>query len=338
MSIATIGLDLAKTVFQVHGVDAEGGVVIRRRLRRAAVAKFFAGLAPCLVGMEACAGGHFWARTLAELGHEVRLMPPAYVKPYVRRQKNDLADAAAICEAVTRPSMRFVPIKSEAQQAMLLIHRARDLLVRQRTGLINALRAHLAEFGVVMPKGAQHGRRLITMLVTGETFGMPATTVPVLLGLARRCQALEAEIAELEREMRRRATADQAVRRLLKVPGVGPITATALAATIPDANAFRSAREFAAWLGLVPRQSSSGGRERRGGITKMGHAYLRRLLVLGAQAVLRQAARGPNHAAPWLSRLLREKPRKVAAVALANKTARIVWALLARGEAYRRAA
>jgi transposase len=338
MQIATIGLDLAKTIFQVHGVDAEGGVVIRRRLRRAEVAKFFAGLAPCLVGIEACAGAHFWARTIADLGHEVRLMPPAYVKPYVRRQKNDRADAAAICEAVTRPSMRFVPIKSEAQQAMLLIHRARDLLVRQRTSLINALRAHLAEFGVVVPKGAQHGRRLVTMLLTGETFGMPDSAVPVLLGLARRCQALEAETAELEREMRRRSTADEGVQRLLKVPGVGPITATALAATIPDANAFRSAREFAAWLGLVPRQSSSGGRERLGGITKMGHAYLRRLLVLGAQAVLRQAARGPDHATPWLSRLLREKPRKVAAVALANKTARIVWALLARGEAYRLAA
>jgi len=302
------------------------------------VATFFARLAPCLVGVEACAGAHFWARTIAELGHEVRLMPPAYVKPYVRRQKNDLADAAAICEAVTRPSMRFVPIKGEAQQAMLLIHRARDLLVRQRTSLINALRAHLAEFGVVVPKGAQHGRRLITMLVTGETFGLPDTAVPVLLGLARRCQALEAETAELEREMHRRSTEDEAAQRLLKVPGVGPITATALAATIPDAKAFRSAREFAAWLGLVPRQSSSGGRERLGGITKMGHAYLRRLLVLGAQAVLRQAARGPDHATPWLSRLLREKPRKVAAVALANKTARIVWALLARGEAYRLAA
>jgi transposase len=302
------------------------------------VAKFFAGLAPCLVGIEACAGAHFWARTIAHLGHEVRLMPPAYVKPYVRRQKNDRADAAAICEAVTRPSMRFVPIKSEAQQAMLLIHRARDLLVRQRTSLINALRAHLAEFGVVVPKGAQHGRRLVAMLLTGETFGMPDSAVPVLLGLARRCQALEADTAELEREMRRRSTADEGVQRLLKVPGVGPITATALAATIPDANAFRSAREFAAWLGLVPRQSSSGGRERLGGITKMGHAYLRRLLVLGAQAVLRQAARGPDHATPWLGRLLREKPRKVAAVALANKTARIVWALLARGEAYRLAA
>ena len=232
MQIATIGLDLAKTIFQVHGVDGEGGVVIRRRLRRAEVAKFFAGLAPCLVGMEACAGAHFWARTIAELGHEVRLMPPAYVKPYVRRQKNDLADAAAICEAVTRPSMRFVPIKSEAQQAMLLIHRARDLLVRQRTSLINALRAHLAEFGVVVPKGAQHGRRLVTMLLTGETFGMPDSAVPVLLGLARRSQALEAETAELEREMRRRSTEDEGVQRLLKVPGVGPITATALAATI----------------------------------------------------------------------------------------------------------
>jgi transposase len=221
MQMATIGLDLAKTIFQVHGVDAAGGGVIRRRLRRAEVTRFFAGLAPCLAGMEACAGAHFWARTIAELGHEVRLMPPAYVKPYVRRRKNDLADAAAICEAVTRPSMRLVPIKSEAQQAMLLIHRARDLLVRQRTSLINALRAHLAEFGVVVPKGAQHGRRLVTMLLTGETFGMPDSAVPVLLGLARRCQALEAETAALEREMRRRSTEDEAAQRLLKVPGVG---------------------------------------------------------------------------------------------------------------------
>jgi transposase len=335
MKIATIGLDLAKNVFQLHGIDAEGRVVLRRRLRRSDVVRFFARLSPCMVGMEACAGAHHWARTLAGLGHEVRLMPPAYVKPYVRRQKNDMADAAAICEAVTRPSMRFVPIKSEEQQAMLLIHRARDLLVRQHTSLINALRAHLAEFGVVLPKGGQNGRKLASMVVAGETFGMPALALPVLLAMARRCQALEVEIAQFEREMRRRSVEDEAVQRLLKIPGIGPITATALAATVPDARAFRSAREFAAWLGLVPRQSSSGGRERLGGITKMGHAYLRRLLIVGAQAVLRQAARRSD---AWLGRLLCEKPRKVAAVALANKTARIVWAVLARGDTYRAAA
>ena len=335
MKIATIGLDLAKNVFQLHAIDAEGRVVLRRRLRRSDVVRFFARLSPCLVGMEACAGAHHWARTLGDLGHEVRLMPPAYVKPYVRRQKNDMADAAAICEAVTRPSMRFVPVKSEKQQAMLLIHRARDLLVRQHTSLINALRAHLAEFGVVLPKGGQNGRKLASMVVAGETFGVPALAFPVLLALARHCQALEVEIAQLEREIRRRSVEDEAVQRLLKIPGIGPITATALAATVPDARAFRSAREFAAWLGLVPRQSSSGGRERLGGITKMGHAYLRRLLIVGAQAVLRQAARRPD---AWLGRLLSEKPRKVAAVALANKTARIVWAVLARGESYRTAA
>jgi transposase len=338
MKIATIGLDLAKNVFQLHAADAEGRIVLRRRLRRSEVVRFFARLSPCLVGMEACAGAHHWARTIASLGHEVRLMPPAYVKAYVRRQKNDRADAAAICEAVTRPSMRFVPIKSEQQQAMLLIHRARDLLVRQRTSLINALRAHLAEFGVVLPKGGHNGRRLPSLLLAGETFGMAAPVVAVLLAMARRCQALELEIAQLERELRRRALADAAVRRLVKIPGVGPITATALAATIADPQSFRSAREFAAWLGLVPRQSSSGGHERLGRITKMGHAYLRRLLVVGAQAVLRHAACKTNAISPWLGRLLREKPRKVAAVALANKTARIVWAVLARDEAYRAAA
>lgn len=338
MQLATVGLDLAKNVFQLHGVDAEGRVLVRRRLRRAEVMRFFAAQSPCLVGMEACAGAHHWARAIGELGHEVRLMPPAYVKPYVRRQKNDMADAAAICEAVTRPSMRFVPIKSEAQQALLLVHRARDLLVRQRTSLINALRAHLAEFGVVVPKGAPHGRKLASMLIAGETFGLPAPAVPVLQTLARQCQALSGQICELELELRRRSSENEATRRLLQVPGIGPITATAFCATIVEPTSFRSAREFAAWIGLVPRQHSSGDHERLGGITKMGHAYLRRLLISGAQAVLLQAARRPETAGPWLERLLREKPRKVAAVALANKTARIVWALLARGEAYRLAA
>jgi transposase len=338
MKIATVGLDLAKNVFQLHGVDTDGRVVVRRRLRRSELTKAFTGAPPCLVGMEACAGAHHWARLLTSLGHEVRLMPPAYVKAYVRRQKNDMADAAAICEAVTRPSMRFVPIKSEEQQALLLVHRARDLLVRQRTSLINALRAHLAEFGVVLPKGAPHGRRLASMLVDGETFGLPASAVPTLQMLARQCQALSGQIAALERELRQRSVQDEATRRLLQVPGIGPITATALSATVVDPTCFKSAREFAAWIGLVPRQHSSGGHERLGRITKMGHAYLRRLLISGAQAVLLQAVRNPAATSPWLARLLREKPRKVVAVALANKTARIVWALLARGEAYRLAA
>jgi len=297
MKIATIGLDLAKNVFQLHAIDAEGRVAVRRRLRRAEVLKFFTGLPPCLVGMEAgmeaCAGAHYWARTITELGHEVRLMPPAYVKPYVRRQKNDMADAAAICEAVTRPSMRFVPIKSEEQQAMLLIHRARDLLVRQRTSLINALRAHLAAFGVVVPKGIQHGRKLASMLIEGETFGLPASAVPALQTLARQCQELSEQIAAIERDLRQRSLQDETTRRLLKIPGIRPITATVLTATIAEPTSFRSAREFAAWIGLVPRQHSSGGHERLGGITKMGHAYLRRRLISGAQAVLLQAARHP---------------------------------------------
>jgi transposase len=338
MQLATVGLDLAKNVFQLHGVDAKGRVVVRRRLRRAEVMRFFAELPPCRVGMEACAGAHHWARAIGEFGHEVRLMPPAYVKPYVRRQKNDMADAAAICEAVTRPSMRFVPVKSEAQQALLLVHRARDLLVRQRTSLINALRAHLAEFGVVVPKGAPHGRRLASLLLAGETHGLPAPALPVLQALAGQYQTLSEQIAGLERELRQRAVQDEATRRLLQIPGIGPITATALSATVVEPTSFASAREFAAWIGLVPRQHSSGGHERLGGITKMGPAYLRRLLISGAQAVLLQAARNPAAASPWLARLLREKPRKVVAVALANKTARIVWALLARGEAYRLAA
>ena len=335
MQLATVGLDLAKNVFQLHGVDAKGRVVVRRRLRRAEVMRFFAELPPCRVGMEACAGAHHWARAIGEFGHEVRLMPPAYVKPYVRRQKNDMADAAAICEAVTRPSMRFVPVKSEAQQALLLVHRARDLLVRQRTSLINALRAHLAEFGVVVPKGAPHGRRLASLLLAGETHGLPAPALPVLQALAGQYQTLSEQIAGLERELRQRAVQDEATRRLLQIPGIGPITATALSATIVEPTSFASAREFAAWIGLVPRQHSSGGHERLGGITKMGHAYLRRLLISGAQAVLLQDARNSAATSPWLERLLREKPRKVVAVALANKTARIVWA---RGEASRLAA
>ncbi len=265
-------------------------------------------------------------------------MPPAYVKAYVRRQKNDMADAAAIGEAVTRPSMRFVPVKSDEQQALLLVHRARDLRVRQRTSLVNALRAHLAEFGVVVPKGAPHGRRLASMLIEGETFGLPASAAPALQRLARQCQALSGPIAELERELRQRSLRDEVSRRLLQVPGIGPITATALSATVVDPTSFKSAREFAAWIGLVPRQHSSGGHERLGGITKMGHAYLRRLLISSAQAVLLQAAAQSCSDRPVARPAAAREAARGRGRSLANKTARIVWALLARGEAYRLAA
>lgn len=316
-------------------MDGDGKPVLRQRLRRARVLSFFQELPPCLVGMEACGSAHFWARELTALGHEVRLIPPSYVKPYVRRHKNDAADAAAICEAVTRPSMRFVPIKSEEQQTLLLAHRARDLLIRQRTSLINALRSHLAEFGIVLPKGTQHGRRLPRMILDGETFGLLSAAHSALHALASAFERLQREIEQLDMQLKERAQADATTRRLMKVFGIGAITSTALTATIGDGSNFRSAREFAAWIGLVPRQNSSGDDERLGPITKMGNAYLRRLLVTGAQAVLARFNSRNDQLSAWLDRLLREKPRKVAAVALANKMARICWALIVRNVDYR---
>ena len=279
MQVTTVGLDLAKSVFQVHGVDQEGKECLKRRLRRSEVAIFFAKLSPCVVGMEACPGAHHWARELQAIGHEVRLMPPAYVKPYVRRQKNDMADAAAICEAVSRPSMRYVPVKSSAQQSALLAHRGRALLLRQRTALINALRGHCAEFGLVFA-----GRRLgfadlvRTVRESGSEL-LPADARPALIILVEQIEALQKSIAAMEQEALSVRRVDQRVKHLMTVPCIGVIGATAIAATVPDANAFRSGREFAAWLGLVPRQHSSGGKERLGGISKMGDAYIRRLLA-----------------------------------------------------------
>jgi transposase len=334
MQITTIGLDLAKNVFQVHGVDADGSEQVRRKLRRRDVVRFFEKLPPCLVGMEACAGAHHWARQLAAYGHEVKLIPPAYVKPYVRRQKNDMADAAAICEAVSRPSMRFVPVKSAAQQAALLAHRGRSLLIRQRTALINAIRAHCAEFGLVAAKGPANIAGLVAAIRDERHPALPLEARPALLILLGQLKSLDTAIAAMEKE----ATAgrlDDRVRRLMTVPGIGVITATAIAATVPDAGAFNSGREFAAWIGLVPRQQSSGGKERLGGHTKMGDAYLRRLLISGAHAVIAHSTRRKDIGASWLGQIVARKPRMVAAVALANKTARIAWAIMARGESYR---
>ena len=331
--ITTVGLDLAKQVFQVHAVDAAGQVMLRKALRRGQMTTFFAGLPRCLVGMEACATAHYWARELAALGHEVRLMPPQYVKAYVRRQKNDAADAAAICEAVTRPAMRFVPVKSETQQAGLVLHRVRDLLQRQRTMLINALRGHLAEFGVIAPQGPRHVAQLAAVVRDETDGGVPEPARRVLLLLVEQFEDVSGRLAALGRELLARHRADPASRRLATIPGIGPVTASTLAATVTEPAAFRSGREFAAWLGLVPRQNSSGGRTRLGRISRRGDTELRRLLITGAQAVLRwPRAVAAN---PWLRDLLARRPRLVVAVALANKLARIAWAVLRHGTEFR---
>jgi transposase len=334
MEVTTIGLDLAKHVFQVHGVDAAGTVVLRRRLRRREVHAFFAGLKPCLVGMEACATAHFWAREIRALGHEVRLMPARYVKAYLRRGKNDAADAAAICEAVSRPSMRFVPVKSEAQQAALMLHRVRDLLVRQRTQLINAIRGHLAEFGIVEAQGPWNVARLLTGLE--QDGAVPELVRELTRLLAAQLAEVERRIGEVDARVAAWHKADPVSQCLATIPGIGPLAATAIAATVPDPSAFRSGREFAAWLGLVPRQNSTGGKTRLGRTSRQGDGYIRRLLVIGAQSVLycSKAARMD----PWIQDLLARRPRTVVAVALANKTARIAWAVLARGAPYRIAA
>jgi transposase len=330
--VSTIGLDLAKNVFQVHGIDAAGRVLVRRQLRRGEVLAFFARLRPCLIGMEACATAHHWGRELTRLGHTVKLMPPAYVKPYVKRGKTDAADAEAIAEAVTRPTMRFVAVKSMDQQAVLMLHKVRDLLVRQRTMLINALRGHLAEFGVVTARGPAGVKAAIAEL-HGMQDSLPALARMALHGLIDRLGAVGLEIRKVEREIVAWCRHDDASRRLMTIPGIGPIIASAISATVPDASLFRSGRQFAAWLGLTPRANSSGGKERLGRISKQGDGYIRRLLVTGATAVIRLARQG-NPSKVWAARLLQRKPARVVSVALANKTARIAWAVLARHQSY----
>ena len=335
MKPITIGLDIAKSVFHLHGVDAAGAVVLRKRLRRRDVVSVFAKLEPCLIGIEACGGAHHWARELCALGHEVRLLPPAYVTPYVKRGKNDAVDAAAICEAVSRPSMRFVPVKSRAQQAALVPHRTRDLLVRQRTMLINSLRSLMAEFGVVAPRGRSRLGELVRQLEAAEEEHIPGSARAMLLELVEAIEAQSERIARAEKAIVSAARADTTARRLMTVPGVGPITASAIVATLGDASRFRNGRHFAAWLGLVAKQSSTGGRPRLGRISKMGDRYLRKLLVLGATARLRTVQREQSPLAQWTRALLARRPARLVTLALANKTARILWALMARGETYR---
>jgi transposase len=335
MQVITVGLDLAKRIFQVHAVDASGSVVVRKALRRSQVLPFFTKLPACLIGMEACGTSHHWARELTELGHEVRLMPPSYVKPYVKRGKNDAVDAEAICEAVTRPTMRFVAVKSAEQQAALSLHRARSLLVKQRTQIVNMIRGQLAEFGIDIPQGLGRALGLARQIAANEaTPDVPAMASQVLgllcgqvLDTHARLQAIDRSIIALQRT-------DDVARRLSTIPGIGPVGATALAATVADPEQFRSGREFAAWLGLTPSQNSSGGKDRLGRITKMGDRYLRKLLVVGATSLIRQARYKPETADPRLVALLARKPLRVASVAMANKMARVVWAIMARGETY----
>ena len=335
MQVTTLGIDLAKSVFQIHGVDGSGAVVIRKKLRRSQVLSFLETLPSCVVGMEACATSHYWAREIGALGHEVRLMSPSYVKAYVRRQKNDAADAEAICEAVTRPTMRFVPVKSADRQSVLVLHRARELLVRQRTMLINAIRGHCAEFGLIAPQGARRISELIGPMRQAVAQNLPDLARTTVLMLADQLDALAAQINALERRLLAWHRQDQDSQRLATIPGVGIITATALSATITDPSLFRSGREFAAFLGLVPRQNSSGGKERLGRISKKGDGYLRKLLVVGATSVIRRSRTSNTASASWVNALLERRPARVVTVAMANKTARIVWAVLKRGEVYR---
>jgi transposase len=334
-TITTIGLDIAKSVFQVHGVDAVGQVVIRRQLKRRYVLAFFQKLPSCLIGMEACASAHHWSRKLQALGHTVRLMPPAYVKPYVKRHKNDATDAEAICEAVTRPNMRFVATKTPEQQSCLTLHRTRHLFIRQQTSVINAIRAHLAEFGIIAPVGRNGVEQLLSVAADSNDKRLPDVARTCVVALGTQLQTLKTQILEFDRMIRAWHRSSEASRRLDDIPGVGPALATALVASIADPKAFRSGRDFSAWIGLVPKQNSSGGKDRLGSISKRGDRYLRSLFTTGALAVIRYAKIHGTRHRPWLTALLARRPTKIAAIALANKIARMAWAMMARGERYK---
>ncbi len=331
----TIGVDLAKNVFQVHSVDAAGAVVVRRQLRRGQVLPFFRKHPSCLVGMEACATSHHWGREITALGHEVKLMPPRYVKPYMKRNKNDAADAEAICEAVTRPTMRFVDIKTPDQQSTLMVHRTRHLFIRQRTTLINALRAHLAEFGIVAGIGRLGVERLVKVIEDGEDDRVPPMARDCLMALRAQLDLVKRQILEADQRILAWHRASEVSQRLDDIPGVGPLIATALVASVPDPHAFKSGRDLAAWIGLVPKQNSTGGKERLGHISKAGNRYLRMLLVAGALSVIRRAKQVGYTRRPWLTKLLERRSTKIAAIALANKNARTVWAMMTQGTFYK---
>jgi len=332
--ITTIGLDIAKSVFQVHGVDAGGEVIVRKRLSRARVIPYFAKLPRCLVGIEACSTSHHWARELIALGHDVRLMPAQYVKPYVKRGKNDAADAEAICEAVTRPTMRFVAVKTPEQQSVMMLHRVRLMLNRQRTQLSNATRAHMSEFGIVAPVGRIGLERLLAIVIDKDDERIPPDARLCLEMLGAQLTVVKEQILENDRRIRASARDTEVGRRLMEIPGIGPLLASAFVASIADPSIFKTGRDLAAWIGLVPRQNSSGGKERLGGISRAGNQYLRQMLVVGSMAVIRHAERHGTKR-PWLIELMKRRAKKVAAVALANKTARTVWALMTSGEHYR---
>lgn len=333
--VSIIGLDIAKNVFQAHGVDVGGRQLFSRRIARGKVLEFFARLPRCLVALEACGGAYHWARELVRMGHEVRLMPPAYVKPFVKRQKNDAADAEAICEAVQRPNMRFVAIKSEEQQASALVFRTRDLLVRQRTQMINAIRGHMTEYGWVAPKGPSWVTMLRDLMDEEIGASLPQAAREMFRVMIGMLDELDQRIAELDKEIARRAREDEVARRLMTIPGIGPIVATAIAALAPAAETFRRGRDFAAWLGLTPLQKSTGGKTKLGRTSKMGERTLRRLLIIGSSSVVRQASRRGAPEGSWLAGMLARKPRMLVTVAQANKTARIIWALLTKKEDYK---
>ena len=322
--VTTIGLDIAKHVFQAHGADASGRMIFRKKISRARLLAFFASQPRCLIALEACGGAHHWARELMKLGHEVRLIAPAYVKPFVKRQKNDAADAEAICEAAQRPSMRFVPVKSEAQQAAAMVFRGRDLLVRQRTQISNALRSHMAEYGWIAPKGLAHLAKLAELLA--DPAAVPEGVRSVCTVLIESLAVLDRQIVLLDQEIIRRSREDEVARRLMTIPGIGPITATAITALAPPPETFAKGRDFAAWVGLTPRQHSTGGKQKLGAISRMGERTLRRLLIIGSSAVVLQMSKRGAPKGSWLEQMLARKPRMLVTVALANKTARIVWA------------